>query len=134
MESRILISPRDVSGCPTTKFSNGWTGKGSTRLLRKYLTLLTKDYQFVDSDVVFLRNPVSALEPFEGFVVYCTEWNKPGRTYRPGTRKIMSAQASAWQSKVFNSGQHASSEALFSSWDELKRFIERPGIGSLLHP
>ncbi len=102
--------------------------KGSTRLLRKYLTLLTKDYQFVDSDVVFLRNPVSALEPFEGFVVYCTEWNKPGRTYRPGTRKIMSGQASTWQSKVFNSGQHASSEALFSSWDELKGFIERPEL------
>ena len=102
--------------------------QGSTRLLRKYLTVLTKDYQFVDADVVFLRNPVSALEPFEGFVVYCNEWNKPGRTYKPGTRKIMSAHTSVWQSKVFNSGQHASSEALFSSWDEMRRYIERPEL------
>jgi hypothetical protein len=107
----------------------GWLDQmGSTRLLRKYLTLLTKDYQFVDSDIVFLRNPVSALEPYEGFVVYCTEWNKPGKTYRPGTRKIMSAHTSTWQSKVFNSGQHASSEALFGSWDELRCFIEQPEL------
>ena len=33
------------------------------RACRKYLCFLEENYQFVDSDIVFLRNPAEVLEP-----------------------------------------------------------------------
>src|SRR5256885_5802561 len=38
------------------------------KVMRKYQCLLEANYQFVDSDVIFLRNPENILKDFSGFI------------------------------------------------------------------
>ena len=48
--------------------------------LRKYQCLLTDNYQYVDSDIVFLRNPQEVLAGQKGFITSCGHWNNTGHT------------------------------------------------------
>jgi hypothetical protein len=50
---------------------------GAHKMMRKYLCLLEHSYQFVDSDVVFTRNPSEVLRPFGGFISSCGNWRDP---------------------------------------------------------
>jgi hypothetical protein len=120
---------------------------GSRPVMRKYQVLLADRYLFVDTDVVFLRNP-QVLEPYPpGWVTNCGHWHNPGETTVPEMIPILSSGSTNWPARVFNSGQFACNQALFSlrqlqSLAEdnryrpiilQNRFHEQPGFNLLVH-
>lgn len=95
--------------------------------MRKYQCLTEANYQFTDTDVVFLQNPEEALAAYSGFITNCTEWNKPQWTYTEESRLIFSRMTSTWQQKVFSTGQFACDQALYSV-RELMDFACQPAF------
>jgi hypothetical protein len=92
-------------------------------MMRKYQCLLTTNYQYVDSDIVFLRNPEMALENFTGFITSCGHWHNPNHTYVDTTIKLYKAKSTTWQKSVFNAGQYACDIQLFD-FNALKAIVE----------
>jgi len=88
--------------------------KGANPGLRKCQCLLESNYQFVDADVIFLRNPESALEGLTNFVTSCGHWHNPGHTFTNESLAIFKAGSTTWQRNRFNSGQFACDRSLFS--------------------
>ncbi len=105
----------------------GWLAeKKASNKLRKYQTLLVANYHFVDTDIVFLKNPEPVLAPYHGFITSDGHWNNPqGNTYTEQSLKMFKAKTTTWQKSVFNSGQYACDEALYSL-RELQHTCERP--------
>lgn len=115
-------------------------------VMRKYQCLTVDNYQFVDADVCFLRNPESVLYSHSGFVTSCGHWRNPGGTYTAESYQLMNNQSTMWQRDVFNTGQFACDRALFTieslqataSQPEFMdtclrfRFHEQPGINLLV--
>jgi hypothetical protein len=91
---------------------------------RKYACLLERNYQFIDTDAVFLRHPSTVLENLEGFISSCCHWNNPGHTYDDHSIAILRELSTTWPKSVFNSGQFASSEILYDL-DTLKKTCEK---------
>ncbi len=113
---------------------------------RKYMTLTLSNYQFVDSDVVFLKNPADVLREYNGFVTCCGHWRDADHTVTSELTQVLRQRSSLWQRLVFNSGQFACDERLYSL-DELitraeefdaratvleHQFHEQPGINHLV--
>lgn len=94
-------------------------------MMRKYQCLTISNYQFVDADVCFLRNPADVLAPLSGFVTSCGHWREPGHTVTNQSRQILVRNSTNWQKDVFNAGQWASDRVLFT-FDELKNRCELP--------
>ncbi|MCC5833748.1 MAG: hypothetical protein JJU20_03360 [Opitutales bacterium] len=120
---------------------------GRRPVMRKYQALLGSNYQFVDTDVIFLRNPQDVLSPHSGFVTSCTHWHNPDQTVTSESRAILQNRSTIWQSRVFNTGQFASEEQLYTL-NDLKKvaadkryrrtiledsFHEQPGINLLVN-
>ncbi len=82
--------------------------------MRKYQCFAASGYQFVDADVVFLRNPEAVLAPHSGFITSCGHWRNPGHTITPDSLKLFAARSTNWQRNVFNSGQFACDRALYT--------------------
>jgi hypothetical protein len=80
---------------------------------RKFQCFLTDNYQYVDSDVIFLRNPESILKNMNGFVTSCCHWNNPKHTFVPSTLNLFKEKSTTWQKSVFNSGQFACDQILY---------------------
>lgn len=95
------------------------------RTKRKYQCLLTDNYQFVDADIVFLKNPETELQKFSGFITSCGHWNNTGHTFSEVSLKYYKNKSTTWQKSVFNSGQFACDRALYD-FDTLKEIIENP--------
>lgn len=83
-------------------------------MMRKYQCLMEENFQFVDSDVIFLRNPSEALAPFNGFVTSCGHWKDPGETLSKQSRVMFKQISTNWQLNVFNAGQWACDRRLYS--------------------
>jgi len=94
-------------------------------MMRKYLPLTFGNYQYADSDLVFLRNPCDVLRDKQGFVVACTEWNKPQWTTCAESRRQLENRYSTWQQRVFCAGQYACDRALYTQ-ESLMAFAEHP--------
>jgi hypothetical protein len=104
----------------------GWLAdRKSHPVMRKYQTLTAENFQFVDSDVCFLRNPVDVLAPHSGFITSCGHWHNPDETVTGQSRKAMSERSTTWQQFIFNTGQYACDRALYTV-ESLKRQIETP--------
>lgn len=117
------------------------------QMMRKYQCLLTENYQFVDTDVVFLRDPDRALRPYSGFVTSCGHWHNPAQTVTEQSRSLLHARTTTWQKGVFNAGQFACDRVLYSiqtlqARAESPDFIEtclrwpyhdQPGLNLLVH-
>lgn len=88
-------------------------------MTRKYQCLTVGNYQYVDSDICFLRNPEEVLEPLSGFISSCGHWNNPGETCTEQSKQIMFQKSTTWQRNVFNAGQFACEPALYTV-EELK--------------
>ncbi len=100
--------------------------KKASNKLRKYQTLLVGNYHFVDTDIVFLRNPETVLAPYGGFVTSDCHWNNPeGNTYTEQSLRMFKEKTTTWQKSVFNSGQYACDRALYTL-EELQRTCELP--------
>ena len=97
---------------------------------KKVQCLTISNYQYVDSDVIFIKNPELVLKPFEGFVSSCTHWNNPGHTYTSETLRFLRQKSTTWQKLVFNSGQFACDAQLYNA-PELMRFCETNFVDTL---
>ncbi|MDJ1469749.1 hypothetical protein QNI19_15060 [Cytophagaceae bacterium DM2B3-1] len=95
------------------------------RLTRKYLCLTEKNYHFLDTDIVALKNPQDILIPYNGFVASCGHWHSQEQTFTPDSLQILKAKSTSWQRDCFNSGQFACDEAIYTI-ETLKEACVRP--------
>ena len=95
-------------------------------MVRKYQCFLAGNYQYVDSDVIFLRNPEEVLANQSGFVASCGHWRDPEHTMTIETESIFRKHSTNWQSRVFNAGQFACDSALFASFAALRAAVDDP--------
>jgi hypothetical protein len=91
----------------------------------KYQCFTTGNYQYVDSDVIFLRNPEPVLAQQEGFVTSCGHWGNPGHTYTEDSLRVLKQKSTCWQTLVFNAGQFACDPVLYR-WKELNERCRDP--------
>ncbi|MBI3663827.1 MAG: hypothetical protein HY234_12365 [Acidobacteria bacterium] len=114
-------------------------------MMRKYQCLLVANYQYVDTDVIFLRNPEEVLAPHAGFVTSCCHWRDGGHTTTGESQQVLAAKSTTWRKSTFNAGQFACDCALYTL-DELKRtaakfaetclrmpYHDQPGMNLLVH-
>jgi hypothetical protein len=90
---------------------------------RKIQCFTTTNYQFVDSDIIFFKNPEEFLKDHTGFITSCTHWSNPGETITDETLPFFKNKSSTWPKLTFNSGQWACDEKLYEIAD-LKMFCE----------
>lgn len=83
-------------------------------MMAKYQCFTTENYQFVDTDVIFLRNPQQVLADHHGFITSCGYWRDPLETCSPSSLKILQKMSSGWQTRVFCAGQFACDRALYN--------------------
>jgi hypothetical protein len=108
---------------------------GAHPMVRKYQCFLTGNYQYADSDVIFLRNPVDVLAAETGFVASCGHWRNPEHTTTEQTDAIFRRHSTNWQSRIFNAGQFACDRPLFASFAALRAAVEDPAhVASVLNP
>ncbi|MVN92781.1 hypothetical protein [Mucilaginibacter aquatilis] len=111
----------------------GWIDKNKLwPAFRKIQCLTLPNYQFVDSDVIFFKNPEDTLEPLSGFITSCTHWMAPEHTFTDETLRYIKAKTTTWTRLVFNSGQFACDKVLYQA-DELMRFCETNFTETLFH-
>jgi hypothetical protein len=114
-------------------------------MMRKYQCLTIANYQYVDTDVIFLRNPEEVLAPVTGFVTSCCHWRDAGHTATKESERILSAKSTTWRKTTFNAGQFACDCALYGV-EGLKReatkyaatclrlrYHDQPGTNLLVH-
>lgn len=82
-------------------------------MMRKYHCLTRANYQYVDADVCFLRDPARVLAPLDGFVTSCGHWHNPDEATTAESRAWLAARSTTWQKSVFNAGQFACDRALY---------------------
>ena len=104
-------------------------------MVRKYQCFLVGNYQYVDSDVIFLRNPAEVLATETGFVASCGHWRDPEHTMTEQTEAIFRRHSTNWQSRIFNAGQFACDRPLFPNFAALRATVEDPAhAASCLSP
>ena len=96
------------------------TDHRATPLTPRYFCLTISNYQFVDADVIFLRNPAVVLADHDGFITSCGHWSNPAHTYTAESLGILKKITTCWPARVFNAGQFACDQALYSV-EELKQ-------------
>ena len=102
------------------------------KMMSKYQCLTTGNYQYADSDVIFLRNPAVVLAEEDGFITSCGHWGSPKTTYTPDSLKILRKISSCWQTRVFNAGQFACDRALYSFEQMREKWLD-PRYASTFH-
>lgn len=83
--------------------------------MRKYQALTMANYQLVDCDVTFLRNPEESLHNQSGFITCCGHWRNPDHTCTPFSYDFLRRRSTNWQRSVFNAGQFACDRSLYDS-------------------
>jgi hypothetical protein len=83
-------------------------------MMAKYQCFTTENYQYVDSDVIFLRNPETVLAEHDGFITSCGHWGNPDHTYTETSLAVLKSISTCWQTRVFNAGQWACDRVLYS--------------------
>lgn len=82
-------------------------------MMRKYQCLTTLNYQYVDSDIIFLRNPEEVLANHSGFITSCGHWHHPDQTMDSNSLKYFREASTTWEQWVFNCGQFACDKQLY---------------------
>lgn len=131
-DERKFALPRRASWWEIPEVS-AWLARWSAHpTMRKYQCLLSANYQFVDADVCFLRNPAKVLRPLDGFVTSCGHWHNPAEATTEESRGWLAARSTTWQKHVFNTGQFACDRALYD-FERLRRQAESDGfVGTCL--
>jgi len=111
-----------------------WLDKNNAhRMMRKYQCMLTTNYQFVDTDIIFLLNPEIILLPYQGFVTSCGHWRNTAGTTTTESEKYLYDKTTKWPKYVFNAGQFACDRILYN-FDDLRSICENPAnINTCLH-
>ena len=102
-------------------------------VMRKYQCFTTENYQFVDSDICFLRNPEAVLEPYEGFITSCGHWRDPSHTLTPDSHRWITQRSTVWQQQVFNTGQFACDRVLYTPDHLIKTAMDPQFSGTCVH-
>jgi hypothetical protein len=103
-----------------------WLAQNRARkMMRKYLAITEKNYQFADADVIFLRNPETVLSAHTGFVTSCGHWRNPDHACTPASQAYISQKTTTWQRLTFNAGQFACDRSLYCI-DSLKSALSDP--------
>ena len=84
-------------------------------LLRKYQVLTTYNYQFVDTDIIFVRNPIEVLKNKDDFITSCGHWHNPNHSLTKHSEKLFKKRSTTWSCLTFNSGQFACDKKLYTS-------------------
>lgn len=130
----ILVIPYDNQLFELPPNSSWWRveevltwldGERAHPTMRKYQCFTIANYQFVDTDVCFLRDPQAVLQPHLGFITSCTHWNNTDHTLTKESYEFIRARTTTWQRLVFNAGQFACDRPLYSV-DALKRIASDP--------
>ena len=90
------------------------SGEKTHPMMRKYQCLTIANYQYVDTDVIFLRNPEEVLAVHAGFVTSCCHWRDGGHTTTEESQRVLSARSTTWRKTTFNAGQFACDRALYT--------------------
>jgi hypothetical protein len=103
---------------------------------RKYQCLTTKNYQYIDTDVLFLKNPEAVLSSLTGFITSCNHWTQAdtARVVTEESRQIMRARSTLWQRNVFCSGQFACDSILYSATDVIKAAMDPAHQSTCIKP
>jgi hypothetical protein len=101
------------------------TEYGAHPMTAKYQCFTTGNFQYVDSDVIFLRNPEEVLAEQEGFITSCGHWGNPDHTYTETSLEVLKKRSTCWQALVFNAGQFACDQVLYP-WKELNERCRDP--------
>lgn len=105
-----------------------WLGaRQAHRMMAKYQCLTVANYHFVDSDIIFLRDPGAAVRPCQGFVASCGQWRDSLQAVSPEAKSRFEARSTLWQKLVFNAGQFACDRTLFAP-AQLIETIARPDL------
>lgn len=80
---------------------------------KKYLILTESNYQFVDPDIIFLKNPQEVLCEHNGFITSCGHWHNPQHTVTIHSEKIFKNYSTTWPKLCFNGGQFACDQKLY---------------------
>lgn len=92
---------------------------------QRYGVLSLGNYQYADTDIVFLRDPASVLSEFSGFLGTCTQWQDPSRAVTQESQRFFASHSANWALRMFNSGQFACESPVYSS-DELLAQLRDP--------
>jgi len=115
------------------------------RMMRKYVCLMRQNYCFVDTDVVFLKDPSEALLGHDGFVANCTHWNNPNHTLTRESEVYFRSKSTTYPKFLFNAGQFACDRPIYHDFNEFKAsclslpdttlsfpFHDQPGLNYLV--
>ena len=102
-------------------------------VMGKYQCLTTANYQFVDADVCFLRNPEQVLAPYSGFITSCGHWRNPAGTFTPASQRWLASRSTLWQRDVFNTGQFACDRTLYTIESLKATAMEPEFVETCLH-
>ena len=145
-DSRFSL-PANSSWWEMPEVSTWLTERRAHPFLRRYQCLLTANVHYVDSDIIFLRNPAIELAPHSGFVVCCGQWRNVTHATTPVVESYLRTKSLLWQYLVFNAGQFACDRALYTfeqlqavcesaEWSETilgNRFHDQPGTNLLVN-
>lgn len=92
--------------------------------LKKLQCFTNAAYQFVDTDVIFLRNPEKVLAPHTGFITCCGHWHNAESTCTAESLALLKAKSTTWQKHTFNAGQFACDQILYT-FENLKEIAQR---------
>ncbi len=95
---------------------NDWIQRQNLHpFLKKYQCFTTHAYQFVDTDVIFLRNPQTILAPYAGFITCCGHWHNVEATCTSQSLSLLKNISTTWQKQSFNAGQFACESILYTA-------------------
>jgi hypothetical protein len=139
--------PDNCEYVENTAFYNWLNKYPMSGVKRKYLALTLKNYHFVDSDVIFLRDPNKIFSTLSGFVTCCGHWRSGDHIVTNQLVDFLQLRSSLWQKLIFNSGQFACDSALYQEAElmtlcESNSLLfntlecpshEQPGLNHLVH-
>lgn len=113
-DDNLFELPKGATWWEVPKVINWLKTEKAHPVMRKYQCLTVENYQFVDSDICFLRNPETVLEPHQGFITSCGHWRNPNQTFTAASQQWISRKTTNWQLQVFNTGQFACDRTLYT--------------------
>lgn len=123
-DNNLFELPEGATWWEVPEITNWLAAEKAHPVMRKYQCLTAENYQFVDSDICFLRNPETVLEPYQGFITSCGHWRVPNHTCTAASQSWISQKTTNWQQQVFNTGQFACDRALYTPEQLIKTAMQ----------
>lgn len=113
-DDKKFVLPENCIWWEVTEITSWLYNHRAHSMMRKYQCLVTANYQYVDSDIIFIRNPQEVLHKLEGFVTCCGHWHNPEDTCTEQSIEYFKSKSTTWQKLVFNAGQFACDTELYN--------------------